>query len=70
MQVDEANTKDDLLALRKSVLSDISKCIAELELAFNDHNLPKATERFIYLRYLSSIDNNIKEKGNRIGYFL
>lgn len=68
--MDDAETKDDLVALIDTVQADIKKCIAELESSFSANNLPLATEQFIYLRYLLSIENNIKEKANRIGHFL
>lgn len=69
-QVDDANTKADLVTLLESIRSDIKTCIAELESHFSENKLPAAKEKFICLRYLLSIENNIKEKATRIGHIL
>lgn len=44
--------------------------IDKLEISLSTNNLNDAKEQLIVLRYLLSLENSIKEKGNRIGIIL
>lgn len=70
LQVDEAETKDALIRLLAAVQKDQQICIDKLESALSTNNLNDAKEQLIALRYLLSLENSIKEKGNRIGIIL
>lgn len=70
LQVDEAETKDALIQLLAAVQKDNQICIDKLEMALSSNNLNDAKEQLIALRYLLSLENSIKEKGNRIGIIL
>lgn len=66
-QVDEAETEADLVKLLAIVQKDCQLCIDKLEISLGSNNLAEAKEQLIVLRYLLSLENSIKEKGNRIG---
>lgn len=66
-QVDEAESKDELLALLHEVQKDCNKCINRLEKSLAESKFVDAKDQVILLRYLLSLENSIKEKGNRIG---
>lgn len=70
MQVDEAETKADLVKLMKAVHEDSKKCIEQLQSALTTNDLQNAKEQLIVLRYLLSLENSIKDKGDRIGIIL
>lgn len=67
LQIDEADTKETLIRLLAAVQKDQQICIDKLEMALSTNNLNDAKEQLIVLRYLLSLENSIKEKGNRIG---
>lgn len=67
LQVDEAESKEALIQLLAAVQKDQQSCIDKLETALSTSNLDDAKEQLIALRYLLSLENSIKEKGNRIG---
>lgn len=66
-QVDEAESKDELLTLLHEVQKDCNECINRLEKSLAENKLVDAKDQVILLRYLLSLENSIKEKGNRIG---
>lgn len=69
-QVDEAESKDELLTLLHEVQNDCNECIDRLEISLAENRLVDAKDKVILLRYLLSLKNSIKEKGNRIGVVL
>lgn len=69
-QVDEAKSKDELVTLLHEVRKDCNECIDRLEISLAENRLVDAKEQVILLRYLLSLQNGIKEKGNRIGIIL
>lgn len=69
-QVDEANTEADLIKLLTAVQKDNQICIDKLEMSLSSNNLTEAKEHLIILRYLLSLENSIKEKGDRLGIIL
>lgn len=69
-EVDEAQTEDDLVKLLAAVQQDSQICVDKLEAALSSNNLAEAKEQLIVLRYMLSLENSIKEKGNRLGIVL
>lgn len=69
-QVDEADSKDKLLTLLHEVQKDCNECIDRLEISLAENRLVDTKNQVILLRYLLSLENSIKEKGNRIGVVL
>lgn len=69
-QVDDAETEADLLKLLAAVQKDCQICIDKLETSLSTNNLAEAKEQLIVLRYLLSLENSIKERGNRLGIIL
>lgn len=69
-QVDEAESKDELFTLLREVQNDCNECIDRLEISLAENRLVDAKDKVILLRYLLSLKNSIKEKGNRIGVVL
>lgn len=69
-QVDEANTKEELLKLLEKVRNDCVECEVKLENSLVANELEAAKAVVITMRYLISLENSIKEKGNRIGVVL
>lgn len=69
-QVDDAETEDDLIKLLTAVQKDCRICIDKLEKSLALNGLEEAKEQLIILRYLLSLENSIKEKGNRLGIVL
>lgn len=69
-QVDEAESKDELLNLLHEVRKDCNDYINRLEIYLAENRLDDAKDQVILLRYLLSLENSIKEKGNRIGIVL
>lgn len=49
---------------------DCQVCIGQLEASLSAKKLAEAKEHLIVLRYLFSLENSIKEKGNCIGIVL
>lgn len=70
LQVDEAETEEDLVKLLTAVRKDYQMCIDKLETALTTNDLTGAKDQLIVLRYMLSLENSIKEKGNRIGIIL
>lgn len=70
LQIDDAETKDDLVKLLDEVHLDCQKCVNNLEKYLSENKLSEAKDQVILLRYLLSLENSIKEKGNRIGIIL
>lgn len=70
LQVDEALTEADLIKLLAAVQQDSQICIDKLEAALSSNNLIEAKEQLIILRYMLSLENSIKEKGNHLGIVL
>lgn len=70
LKVDDAETKEDLLNLLASVQKDCQVCIGQLEASLSAKKFAEAKEHLIVLRYLLSLENSIKEKGNCIGIVL
>lgn len=66
-EVVEAESNEALIRLLAAVQKDQQTCIDKLETALAISNLDDAKEQLIALRYLISLENSIKEKGNRIG---
>lgn len=69
-QVDEAETEADLVKLLAAVQKDCQICIDKLEASLSSNDLTEAKEQLIVLRYLLSLENSIKERGNRLGIIL
>lgn len=69
-QVDDAETEADLMKLLAAVQKDCQICIDKLETSLSTNNLAEAKEQLIVLRYLLSLENSIKERGNRLGIIL
>ncbi|XP_055306198.1 iron-sulfur cluster co-chaperone protein HscB [Sitodiplosis mosellana] len=69
-EVDAAKTESDLLRLLTAVQKDCQICIDKLEISLSANNLAEAKEQLIVLRYLLSLENSIKEKGNSLGIVL
>lgn len=70
LQVDDAETEDELVKLLTAVQKDCRICIDKLEETLASNGLEEAKEQLIILRYLLSLENSIKEKGNRLGIVL
>lgn len=68
--MDEAKSGEDLTKLLNVVHEDSQKCVEKLEKLLAEKNLTEAKDQVIVLRYLLSLQNSIKEKGNRIGVIL
>lgn len=68
--MDEAESKQELVKLLNDVHVDCQKCIEQLEKLLAENKLTEAKDHVIILRYLLSLENSIKEKGNRIGIIL
>lgn len=68
--MDEAQTEADLVKLLAAVQEDSQMCIDKLEAALSSNDLAEAKEQLIILRYMLSLENSIKEKGNRLGIVL
>ncbi|XP_031635220.1 uncharacterized protein LOC116348374 [Contarinia nasturtii] len=66
-EVDEAETEMDLIKLLTAVHKDCQICIDQLEILLTSNKLTEAKDQLIILRYLLSLENSIKEKGNRLG---
>lgn len=66
-QVAEAETKEDLQRLLENVRTDCKKCVDKLETSLANGDLVEAKAQVIVLRYFLSLENSIKERGNRIG---
>lgn len=69
-QVDEANTKEELVELLQKVRNDCAECEQKLESTLMANDLEAAKTLVITMRYFISLENSIKEKGNRIGVVL
>lgn len=69
-QVDEADSKDELLTLLHEVRKDCNECISHMEISLAENRLVDTKNQVIRLRYLLSLENSIKEKGNKIGIVL
>lgn len=69
-QVDETNTKEELIQLLQKVRNDCIECEQNLEKSLMANELDAAKSLVITMRYLISLENSIKEKGNRIGVVL
>lgn len=70
LQVEEANTREELVDLLQRVHGDCVECEHKLEKSLMANELEAAKALVITMRYLISLENSIKEKGNRIGVFL
>lgn len=68
--MDDAKTESDLVELLTAVQKDCRICIDKLENSLAANNLIEAKDQLIVLRYLLSLENSIKEKGNRLGIVL
>lgn len=58
------------MKLLAAVQKDCQICIDKLEKSLSTNNLAEAKEQLIVLRYLLSLENSIKERGNRLGIIL
>lgn len=70
IQVDDADTREDLEKLLTNVRNDYKVCVQQLESAIFQNDLNTAKKHVITLRYFISLENSIKEKGNKIGIVL
>lgn len=70
LQVDDADTEKELSDLLHKVRSDLSRCAEQLEKSLNVNQFQEAKADIITLRYFLSLENSIKEKGNRLGIHL
>lgn len=70
LQVDEANTKDELIALLANVRKEYADCEQKLEQLLTSNDLEAAKSLVVTMRYLIRLENSIKAKGNRLGIVL
>lgn len=66
--MDDADNAKDLRELLQKVRQDMLQCAEKLGKSLNDDNLEQAKADLITLRYFVSLENSIKEKGNRLGF--
>lgn len=69
-EIEEAEDEEMLLEILKKNQLEIKGLIPSLEEAFATGYLDQAVRTLIRMRYLYSIENSIKTKGQRLGFGL
>lgn len=69
-KVEDANDRKQLEDLLTKTRNDYNECVQQLEKALIKNDLEAARKHVITLRYFISLENSIKEKGNKIGIVL
>lgn len=69
-EIEEADSEEMLLELLDKNKSEVQNLFPDLEAAFETGYFEQAVRTIIRLRYLYSIENSIKTKGQRMGFVL
>lgn len=68
-EIEEAETEPDLMECKKKIQEEMKTLLFEMEEALVTGYFEQAVRTIIRMRYLCSIANSIKEKGEKLGFF-
>lgn len=69
-QIETADTYEELHELLERAKSDAHDVIEKMRISLENNRLDEAKSHLIHLRYFSSLENSIKDRGHKVGVVL